>query len=199
MHLGCFFFLLSTLPILDGCLNLIILWTFMWFGSDSYLIQTKIVNGLERSYFRSKKLKVFFECAVRISKKGWKSHLLMVMLKISQIMIKTGLGFIHLKKYFKILFECVYCCLEFRSYQDPKMKSLRTLGNWFNLVEWLSLRYRIIMWEREEEMVFEDKVKISYWEGDMRPNLWAKGVCSNALKLLVEAEISVGALFEWQW
>lgn len=101
----------------------------MWFGSDSYLIQTKIVNGLERSYFRSKKTKVFFESAVRISKKGWKSHLLMVMLKISQIMIKTGLGFIHLKKYLKILFECVYCCLEFRSYQDPKMKSLRTLGN----------------------------------------------------------------------
>lgn len=89
------------------------------------------------------------------------------------------------------MFECAYSCLEFRSYRDPKIKSLRALGNWFNLVEWLSLRYRIMVWEGEEEMVFEDKVRISYWEGDIREQSWEqresvlmpdfwKGVCSSS-------------------
>lgn len=78
----------------------------------------------------------------------------------------------HLKKDKKFLFECAYCCLEFRSYQDPKMKSLKAVGNWFNFIEWLGLRYRIMVWEGEEEMVFEGKVKISYWEGNMRDQSW---------------------------
>lgn len=38
-------------------------------------------------------------------------------------------GFHTHKKYKKFLFECAYCCLEFRSYRDPKMKSLKTVGN----------------------------------------------------------------------
>lgn len=70
------------------------------------------------------------------------------------------------------MFESAYCCLQFRRYRDPKMKSPSTLGNWFDLVGWLSTRYRIMVWEGEEEMVFEDKVKISYWEGDIIDQSW---------------------------